>query len=306
MRKIKLLNGSFVALCLFFISFMMINITAKAQDENSSEKKSISMNMSYKVVNGIKTIKVSVDTKVDGKREPVSNLIVNLYLNEIKKYDTTTTTGWMGNVVTNSDGVGEFKFSELFNERTKNIHEFHFIATSHEDLRYEDAEAETYIYDIFLKLNVTTEDSISTATATLVKLVDGKEVPIPDAEVKLFAARTFGAFPFGEEGMTTDSFGVITAEVPNDIIGTADKKLTIIARYDDPENDGKFEATQTIPWTVLPYENEEMTRSLWSTAHNAPIPLVITSVSIIALIWGIIVYLVLLLPKIKKAGKKSI
>ena len=86
----KLLNGSLVALCLFFISFMMINITAKAQDENSSEKKSISMNMSYKVVNGIKTIKVSVDTKVDGKREPVSNLIVNLYLNEIKKYDTTT------------------------------------------------------------------------------------------------------------------------------------------------------------------------------------------------------------------------
>jgi len=305
MKKYNILNGSFVAICLFIISFMMINTTVSAQDEYSSEKKSISMNMSYKVVNGIKTIKVSVDTKVDGKREPVSNLIVNLYLNEIKKYDTTTTTGWMGNVVTNKDGIGEFKFSELFNEKTKNIHEFHFIATSHEDLRYEDAEAETYIYDIFVKLDVTTEDSISTATATLVKLVDGKEVPIPDAEVKLFVARTFGVFPFGEEGAVTDSFGVITAEVPSDIIGTSDKKLTIIARYDDPENDGKFESTQTIPWSVLPYENEAMSRSLWSTGHNAPIPLVIASVTIIALIWGIIIYLILMLPKIKKAGKQN-
>lgn len=304
MKKYNLINGSFVAICFLFISFMMNSLSVSAQDENSSEKKSISMNMSYKVVNGIKTIKVSVDTKVDGKRQPVSNLIVNLYLNEIKKYDTTTTTGWMGNVLTNADGVGEFKFTELFNERTKNIHEFHFIATSHEDLRYEDAEAETFIYDIFVKLNVTTEDSISTATATLIKLVDGKEVPIPDAEVKLFVARTFGVFPFGEEGAVTDSFGVITAEVPSDIIGTADKKLTIIARYDDPENDGKFESTQTIPWSVLPYENEAMTRSLWSTGHNAPIPLVIASLSIIALIWGIILYLVLMLFKIKKAGNQ--
>ena len=282
----------------------MNSLSVSAQDENASEKKSISMNLSYKVVNGVKTVKVSVDTKVDGKRQPVSNLIVNLYLNEIKKYDTTTTTGWMGNVLTNADGVGEFKFTELFNERTKNIHEFHFIATSHEDLRYEDAEAETFIYDVFVKLDVTTEDSISTATATLVKLVDGKEVPIRDAEVKLFVARTFGVFPFGEEGAVTDSFGVISAEVPSDIIGTADKKLTIIARYDDPENDGKFESTQTIPWSVLPYENEAMTRSLWSTGHNAPIPLVIASLSIIALIWGIIVYLVLMLFKIKKAGNQ--
>lgn len=302
MKKFNLINGSFFAICFLFISFMMNSVSVSGQDENASEKKSISMNMSYKVVNGIKTIKVSVDTKIDGKRQPVNNLIVNLYLNEIKKYDTTTTTGWMGNVLTNADGVGEFKFSELFNERTKNIHEFHFIATSHEDLRYEDAEAETFIYDVFVKLEVSTEDSISTATARLFQRVDGIEIPIPDAEVKLFVERTFGVFPFGEEGAVTDSFGVITAEVPSDIIGTADKKLTIIARYDDPENDGKFETTQTIPWSVLPYENEAMTRSLWSTGHNAPIPLVIASLSIIALIWGIIVYLVLMLFKIKKAG----
>ena len=85
MKKYNLINGSFVAICFLFISFMMNSLSVSAQDENASEKKSISMNMSYKVVNGIKTIKVSVDTKVDGKRQPVSNLIVNLYLNEIKK-----------------------------------------------------------------------------------------------------------------------------------------------------------------------------------------------------------------------------
>lgn len=298
MKKDNLLNRNFVAICFMFISFMVMNFSTYAQDENSEEKKSISMSISYKVLNGIKTVKISVDTKVDGKRVPVSNLIVNLYLNEIKKYDTLTTTGWMGNVVTNDDGVGEFKFSELFNQKTKNIHDFHFIATSHEDLRYEDAEIETHIYDVLAKLNVTTEDSVSTATVTLTQLVDGVEILIPDAEVKLLVARTFGAFPFGEEGAVTDSFGMISAEVPSDIIGTANKTLTIIARYDDPENDGKFETTQTIPWTVMPYENEEMQRSLWSTGHNAPISLVVVSVTLIIFIWGIIAYLVLLLRKI--------
>lgn len=300
MKRYNLLNSRFVAMCFMFISFLMMHTSAIAQTENSSEKKSISMGISYKVINGIKMVKVAVEQKVDGKREPVSNLIVNLYLNEIKKFDTTTSTGWMGNVVTNKDGIGEFKFSELFNQKTKSIHEFHFIATSHEDLRYEDAEAETYIYDVFLKLNVSTEDSISTATATLTQLIDGVEIPLRETEVKLFVERTFGVFPFGEEGAVTDSFGVITAEVPSDIIGYANKTLTIIARFEDPENDGKFETTQSIPWTVMPYENAEMERSLWSTGHNAPLSLVVVSVTLITLIWGIIVYLVLLLWKIYK------
>lgn len=300
MKRYNLLNRGFVAICFMFISFLMIHTNVVAQTENASEKKSISMSISYKVINGIKMVKVAVEQKVDGKREPVSNLIVNLYLNEIKKFDTTTTTGWMGNIVTNKDGIGEFKFTDLFNQKTKNIHEFHFIATASEDLRYEDAEAETYIYDVFLKLNVTTEDSISTATATLTQLVDGIEVPLRETEVKLFVERTFGVFPFGEEGAVTDSFGVITAEVPSDIIGYANKTLTIIARFEDPENDGKFETTQSIPWTVMPYENAEMERSLWSTGHNAPISLVIVSVTLITFIWGIIAYLVLLLRKIYK------
>lgn len=303
MKKYITLNRNFVAILMVVIGLIAMNANAFAQEDSTSEKQSASMNLSYKIVNGIKTLKVTVETKVDGKREPVENLIVNLYLNEVKKYDTTTTTGWMGNLLTNKEGVGEFKFTERFNELTKNMHEFHFIATSNSDLRFEDSEAETYIYDVFVKLNVVTEDSISTATATLTKFVDGKEVPLPETEIKLFVKRSFGVFPFGEEGAVTDENGQITAEVPSDIIGFADKTLTLIARYDDPDYDGRIEATQTIPWTVMPYENEAMTRSLWSTGHNAPIPLVITSVTIIALIWGIIAYLVTLLFKIKKESK---
>jgi hypothetical protein len=303
MKKYITLNRNFVAILVLIISFIAMNVNAFAQEDSTLEKQSASMSLSYKIVNGIKTLKVSVESRVDGKREPVENLIVNLYLNEVKKYDTTTTTGWMGNLLTNKEGVGEFKFTERFNELTKNMHEFHFLATSNSDLRYEDSEAETFIYDVFVKLDVVTEDSISTATATLTKFVDGVEVPLAETEIKLFVKRTFGLFPFGEEGAVTDENGQIVAEVPSDIIGFSDKTLTLIARYEDPDYDGKIEASQSIPWTVMPYENEEMARSLWSTGHNAPIPLVIASVTIILFIWGLILYLVTLLFKIKKESK---
>ena len=80
MKKYITFNRNFVAILVLVISFIAMNVNAFAQEDSTSEKQSASMNLSYKIVNGIKTLKVSVETKVDGKREPVENLIVNLYL----------------------------------------------------------------------------------------------------------------------------------------------------------------------------------------------------------------------------------
>ncbi len=270
--------------------------------QSTEEKQSVSMSIKYEVINGIKKVKVNVDTKVDGKRISVKNLIVNLYLNEIKKYDTLTALGWMGNVVTNEDGIAEFTFTKTFNSRTKDLKEFHFLATSNSDLRYEDAEAETIISDVQINLSINNLDSTKSATIKLSKMIDGVQTPLAETEIKLFVDRTFGEFPFAEEGAMTDENGEYTAEIPSDIIGTSDGKLTIIARFEDPENDGKLEVSQTIPWTILPYANKAIERTLWSPGNNAPIPLVVASVSIITVIWGLIIYLISLLFKLKKAG----
>ena len=73
-----------------------------------------------------------------------------------------------------------------------------------------------------------------------------------------------------------------------------------MARYEDQENDGIVEVSQDIPWNILPRENKLSQRTLWSSGHNAPVILVVVTVSLIILIWGTISYLVILLLRIRK------
>ncbi len=286
-------------LCL--VSLFSINIYA--QNDSTSSKLQASMNLSYKITNGIKSVKVEVTRKVDGKFIPVENLIVNLYLTEIKKYDPIVGDGWMGNLVTNEDGLATFKFTDNFNKLMSKVHVFNFIATTNEDLRYEDMQEEITVNEALINFTFNTEDAVTTVVAKLTKFQDGAEVASPETEMKMLIKRTFGMLPFGEDGLTTDENGEVSAEIPADLPGNANKTITVVARYDDEENNGIIEISKDIPWKILPKVNPLTRRTLWSRGNNAPIPLVIVTVSLIILIWGTICYLVYLLFKIKRLGK---
>lgn len=288
-----------LTLCL--VTLYSINIYA--QDDSTSSKLPANMNLSYKITNGIKSIKVEISRKVDGKFIPVENLIVNLYLTEIKKYDPIIGDGWMGNLVTNEEGQAIFRFTDNFNKLMSKVHVFNFIATTSEDLRYEDMREEIIVNEALINLSFNTEDAVTIATARLTKFQDGAEVASPETEMKMLIKRTFGALPFGEDGLTTDENGEVLAEIPADLPGNANKTITVIARYDDEENNGVIEVSKDIPWKISPKVNHLTLRTLWSRGNNAPIPLVIVTVSIIILIWGTICYLVYLLFRIKKLGK---
>lgn len=295
----------------FFISLaisvlLLFNNAVTAQDAKESPSKlSFTMNLSSLLSNGTRSVKVRVTRKEKKKTIPVVDLRspVNLYLNEVKAYDPATGTGRIGKRFLNNEGEVIFDFPSNFNQLTSGLHEFNFIAKTDSDPLYEDAEEKITVADAKVSLEYAGMDSIKTATASLLIWKDNNYVPMPGAELKLCIKRTFNFLPFGESGATTDSTGKISGELPLDLPGNANRTITIVARLEDDDTYGNVEATKDVPWAVLPKVNPERGRTLWSPGDNAPLLLVISSVTIIVIIWGTIFYLVYLLIKIKRLSK---
>ncbi|MBI4930620.1 MAG: hypothetical protein HY841_07650 [Bacteroidetes bacterium] len=305
----RFISHFYLALVLLFVSvFVLMNNKAMSQDKKEeSSKLSVIMNVSSKISDGIKTVKVQVSRKENKKLISVEDLKspVTLYLNEVKKSDPADGTGLIGSLMLNEDGEGVFEFPEKFNKLTSALHEFTFIAKIESDPVYDDAEEEITISDAKIEIKYSGEDSIKTTSAILYEWKDSAFVPVPEAELKLSIKRTFSLFPIGEEGAVTDGKGELSAELPLDIPGNPDGTITIVASVIDHETYGTVESTKKVEWNVLPKMNEAMGRTLWSTAGNAPIPLVIACCSIIAVIWGTLFYLIFQLVKIKKLGKQT-
>ncbi|MBI4947352.1 MAG: hypothetical protein HY840_13250 [Bacteroidetes bacterium] len=296
------------ALILLLISvFFLTGNKARSQDkETNASKMSASMSVSCKTSDGVKHVKVTVTRKENKKRIPVDNLKspIALYLNEVKSKDPSNGTGLITNLFLNDEGEVVFDLPADFNSITSGMHECKFIARMESDPLYEDAEEEITIADAKISIEYSGKDSIKTAAATLTEWKDSAYVPAAGVEMKLSIKRAFSLFPFGEEGLTTDEDGKVSGDLPLDLPGEAGGKITIVASVVDNETYGSVESTKQVDWSVLPKVNEEMGRTLWSSGRNAPIPLVVASCLIIAVILGTLIYLVFQLFKIKKIGKE--
>lgn len=297
-----------VAILLLINVFVLVGNTAMCQDKDeNATKKSISMSLSCKTSDGVKHVKVLVTRRENKKSIPVDNAKspVALYLDKVKDSDPSNGTGLISKLFLNDEGEVIFDLPANFNSLTSGLHQFKFIARLESDPLYENAEEEISISDAKININYSGNDSIKTATATLTAWKDSAYVPVSGVEMKLSIKRAFSLFSFGDEGLTTDKNGNVSADLPLDIPGEPGGKITIVASVIDNDNYGSVESTKNVAWSVLPKTNEELGRTLWSRGNNAPISLVIISCSIIALIWGILIYLVFQLFKIKKIGKQQ-
>ncbi len=287
----------------FSILLLITNKTYSQSVADSSSKMSVKIKLNYKKSNDARSLKVSVSRKENKKNIPVNEVIVNFYMNEVKKYNPTNGTGWIGNVVTDEEGEGIVEIYNTFNKITAGMHEYTFIARVFNDPRYEDTQEEITIKDAKIILTFTNDDSVTKATAKLIEIKDSAEVLVPETELKLCIKRTFSLLPIGDEVKSTDDKGEVSSELPFDIPADPHGNLTVVARVEDNENYGTVETFQDISWNVLPNIEVNDKRSLWSSGRNAPLSLVFTSVSIIMVVWGVIIYLVFQLFKIPKLGK---
>ena len=293
-------------LIMFMTGAFIFGNYANAQEaKDSLTKLSFNMNLSPVISNGVRTMKVSITRKENKKTIRVDDLRspLILYLAEVKDYDAATGTGRMNKSYINNDGEAIFSFPSWFRRIADTLHAFTFIVKMQGDPKYEDAEEQITIADAKIDLEYFGADSVKTATAKISGWKEKEYISVAGAELKIGIKRTFNYLPFTEAGATTDAEGKVSGDLPIDLPGNTNKTITLVARLEDDPTYGTVEITQDVPWTILPKPNPVRGRTLWSPGGNAPLILVISSVSIILIIWGTIFYLISLLFKIKSLGK---
>ncbi len=151
------------------------------------------------------------------------------------------------------------------------------------------------------KITLTFEkvDSLNVCKAFVTS--EGK--PVIEVPVKLSVKRLFSKLPIGD-AVATDSTGVATFEFPLDIPSKTGK-LTIFANIVDDENYINAEASGEVNWgTVVVSDNSNVDERSFSAGRDrAPIYFIVTSLLILGLIWGTLLYAVLQVVKIKRLGK---
>ncbi|MEO8172825.1 MAG: hypothetical protein ABI581_07070, partial [Sediminibacterium sp.] len=103
---------------------------------------------------------------------------------------------------------------------------------------------------------------------------------------------------------TTDSMGMVTAEFKRDSLpGGAKGLLTLVAKIEDNDLYGNLTAETNVTWGVTrSYVSEFNNRSLFARRGKSPIWLEMIAYSIVASVWGILLYLVGQIRKLRKLG----
>lgn len=159
----------------------------------------------------------------------------------------------------------------------------------------------TYAQDKEAKINLTFEkvDSLYVCKA----FVTSAGQPVIEVPVNLSVQRLFAKLPIGD-AIATDSTGVATFEFPNDI-PSRNGKLTIFASIVEDENYMDTQASGEVNWgKIVAIDNSNIEeRSIAAGRDGAPIYFIISSLVIIGLFWGVLLYAVFQVFKIKKLGK---
>jgi hypothetical protein len=155
--------------------------------------------------------------------------------------------------------------------------------------------------DAQITLTFQEQDSVKQAKAVVTK----NHTPLKGVDVLFLVKKSFGSLPLGD-AVTTDDNGEAVADFPTDIPGDPSGNVTVLAKVEENDQTGELLASKSTNWGVpTDVKNTIDQRALWASAANAPIPLVITVVSLVALVWGTIFYIVYQLVAINRLGKTT-
>lgn len=134
--------------------------------------------------------------------------------------------------------------------------------------------------------------------------VSSEGKPAAEVAVKLYVKRMFGDLQIGSD-VSTDENGDANFEFPSDIPLNAEGNLLVLAKVEDDENYGSFEAETTtkIGKQVVIPEPDKRERSI--AGSKAPYFFIVGSLVVFAGIWAAIFYVVGLVFKIKKSAKHA-
>lgn len=282
-------------------SFWAAYLFAAAQD---AEKPELSVSLRYFNINSnVQYLKLQAKVKEENKWQPVMNMNFSLYL------DSVSADNLINKVKTNDKGDASSVIPVSLKEKWNVASTHKFIAVSEATKAFEVTTTEVPVTKARIVIDTLNVDGVRSVSVKVESFENGEWLPAKDVEVKIGVERLGGMLRIGEEeNYTTDSTGMAVGEFKLDSLPAIDNKgtLTLMAKVEDNETFGNLSMQTAVPWGVyFKPETRYGERTLWSTGKLVPLWLLFMAVSIIAGVWGVIIYLIFQIIKIKKLGKEQ-
>ena len=155
-----------------------------------------------------------------------------------------------------------------------------------------------------LKIELIANETQKTVTA-FVRSADSLKQPLQEVDVHFYIQRDYGLLQLGKQPNYTGNDGKVTVLFPDHIIGDFKGKLSVLGKIENSFLYNDVTVTIDLKWG-LPLKTEDEIfdrRSLWGSRDKSPVWLLLLANGILAAVWGVIIYIVINLLKIKKAGK---
>jgi hypothetical protein len=272
-----------------------------SQDEKPTPELVLGLHY-YALYNQPPYVKVNTRVKLDRRTfKPAPGITVKVYLGE------ENNDRLMGQVITDTRGLGKIFIPATLKEVWDSADTHTFLAFAEAKKPYDAAEAELTITKARLTIDTLNEDDSRYVAIRLEEKQKGTWVPVKDAELKAAVKRLGGDLNIGEEETyTTDEAGEVKAEFQRDSLpGDPQGNIILIAKTEDHENYGNLSAETTVKWGApFTYHSTFNERSLFATRDKAPGWLLFLAYLIIGIVWGTLIYIVILILKIRRLGRQ--
>ena len=264
----------------------------------AAQKGTLSIGVNYFTSNNqIPRVLVKVKTKVDGRFQTVAGIPLKIFL------DKDSTGNLIGSIVTNDQGEASTYIPPTLKAKWGKLVKHTFVASFDGNKKFDAGTGDLTVGKAKIVMDVTADKKI---TATVFEMKDTAWTPVKGVDVKIGVRREGADLPVNETPtFTTDSTGQASADFKRDSIpGDAKGNIILVAKVEDNDQFGNLSIEKSVPWgSKFTWVSTFDQRSLFATRDKAPIWLELIAYSIMFAVWGILVYLVMNILKIKKLAK---
>lgn len=236
--------------------------------------------------------------KTDKRYLPAAGIKIALYESEI------TETSFLGTLLTGKDGTGKYTLNEEQFQLVKDNPIMQYFAVIDENEAFQYNETKLIIKQVKLDVIFIIEDSLKQIHVHVFETDSlGINIPQKGVYLKLLVERPLSPLPLGDEYNKTDQQGNVTMIFPDDLPGDENGYLKVIVSIIENEDYGTIEVSEIKQWGIpIEINDDSIKRSLWASSANAPISLIILVNALIAVVWGILFFVVIKVFQIRKIG----
>ncbi len=202
----------------------------------------------------------------------------------------------LGFVITDRNGVAVLNTKAGLLQPNKEG-KLHFKAVFAGNKAMEPVEEEITIKRARLEIIPIKDDSLLTVQVKLIDLLEEQETPVPETLIGIFVKRLFNPLKVGEG--TTDETGAASIEIPKNLPGDIQGKITLLAKLDESDLYGNMESSIVQQWGIpVSGELRALPRGLWGS--DPPQWMLVTFIILMTVVWGHYIVIIYELFRLRK------